>query len=400
LKQEILIALLIKKVEERFQDLPDNSPLRGPRGQRGQPGRDGKNFDFKEHEEIIKSWAKEFALKFEDLSEEQINSLKGQKGKDGKDFNFSEYEDKIKNLCKEAVESISDSLKLKFSDLTEEEINALRGPRGREGLPGRDGKDFNFEEHREFFNSLKLTFSDLTEEDLEKLKLHFSDLTEEDKNSLKLKFKDLSDEEKLTLRGARGPRGQRGRDGIDGKNGLDGKDGKNGRDGAPGKSVIGQRGKDGRDGKDGVDAPYVTDIRIDEIKSGEIIFIFEFSDGSEIKTNSISLPQSNVYNSYVISKKVVNGGGGSDPTVIDGTGATVNATDDCIIYSNPVADQEIFLPTAGNNKKVTIKFLTDFNVTITPDSISETIDNETSLITNAKLSAINLRSKSGLWYIF
>jgi len=79
MEHEILIALLAKKIEQRLAALPDNSPLRGPRGQRGVAGRDGKDFDFKEVEPIVKEWIKEFSLKFEDLTPENIESLKGPK---------------------------------------------------------------------------------------------------------------------------------------------------------------------------------------------------------------------------------------------------------------------------------------------------------------------------------
>jgi len=125
-------------------------------------------------------------------------------------------------------------------------------------------------------------------------------LSEQEKASLKLQFSDLTVEERLSLKGSRGARGQRGGQGSNGENGKDGERGPQGLRGIPGP--IGPRGlsiagRDGIDGADGIDAPYVVDIRIEEIKSGEIEFVFDFSDGTTITTNAVRLPRTNVYNS-------------------------------------------------------------------------------------------------------
>jgi hypothetical protein len=369
LKNEIFIALLVKKVEERLASLPTTAPHRGPRGQRGAAGRDGKDFDIQEHADTIRAWAKEFALKFEDLSADEIEKLRGPKGRDGRDgkdfsfeenqseisnllrefvssqqevlklkfsdlsteeisqlrgprgrdgrdgedFSFEKNREKIENICREVVGNLSDSLKLKFSDLSAEDIEQIRGPRGRDGRDGRDGnngRDFVFEEHRSFFESLKPKFSDFTPEEVEKLRLHFSDLSEQEKDSLKLRFSDLTDEDRLSLRGSRGPRGQRG---VQGDKGEDGKQGKQGPRGLPGISGRdGRAGKDGRDGVDGKDAPYITDIRVEELRTGVVEFIFEFSDGTAITTNAVKLPRPNVYNS-VGGAATAGGGSGTGP---------------------------------------------------------------------------------------
>lgn len=306
---EVLIALLVKRVEERLANLPDSSPIRGPRGQRGVTGHDGKDFNFSEHAETIRAWAKEAALKFEDFTQEQINALRGPKGRDGvdgKSFSPEEHGGLILAACEEAVAISSESLKLKFSDLSEEDISKIRGPRGRDGRDGKDGTSFQFEEHRAFFEGLKPKFSDLSTEEVERLRLHFQDLTVEEKNSLKLKFSDLTEEDRTAIRGARGARGQRGRDGNDGR---DGKDGLRGLDGRNGKSIVGRAGRDGvdgRDGQEGIDAPHITDIRIESISLDEVEFVFEFSDGTTITSNAIKLPRSN--NVYV------SGGGVSSST--------------------------------------------------------------------------------------
>jgi hypothetical protein len=60
-------------------------------------------------------------------------------------------------------------------------------------------------------------------------------------------------------------------------------------------SIRGEPGADGIDGVDGRDAPYVVDIRVDQYKSDEADFIFEFSDGTEIRTNSVKLPRPRIY---------------------------------------------------------------------------------------------------------
>ena len=282
---------LAKEFAVKFEDFTAEQveKLRGAPGQDGRDGRDGrdgKDFSFEEHKEYFESLSKSLALKFEDYTPEQIEKLRGHKGEDGKDFSFDENYEEIKSICRDIVNSSIDTLKLHFSDLTQEDIEQLRGPRGREGKDGRDGKDFVFEEHEEFFKGLKLKFSDLTEEDIEKLKLNFSDLTDEEKDSLKLKFESLTEEQKLIMRG---PRGQRGRQGDEGPQGVPGPRG------FPGpKGISGINGRDGIDGEDGQDAPYVTDIKVEQSKQ-EIEFVFEFSDGSEIRTDPVKLPAGDIY---------------------------------------------------------------------------------------------------------
>lgn len=340
MQSEVLIALIGKMVDERLAQFP--SPKRGLRGFSGRDGVDGKDFNFAEHEGTIREWAKEFALKFEDLSHDQIEALRGPRGRDGRNgsdgrsFVFEENRDAIESAIQSALDELKpelklkfedltdderaglrgrdgrpgrdfvfeehreyfDSLKLKFEDLTDEEKEALklkfedltederaaiRGPRGRDG---RAGRDFVFDEHREYFESLKLKFDDLTDEEKQTLKLKFADLSDEERASLKLRFEDLSEDERILLRGPRGLRGQRGSHGRDGKDGISirGLPGPQGLKGLPGLN-----GVDGRDGLDGLDAPYITDIRL--IESGDkISFVFEFSDGSEIETQGVTLP--------------------------------------------------------------------------------------------------------------
>lgn len=356
MQTEILIALIGKMVDERLALSPTK---RGPRGIPGRDGADGKDFIFAEHEGAIRDWAKEFALAFEDLSDDQIENLRGPRGSDGRDgvdgrsFVFEENRDAIESCIRESIVGIKDSLKLRFSDLTDDEIGQIRGPRGRDGHPGRDfnfeenrdaiessihsgverikpelklryddlseqerselrgprgrdghpGRDFDFEEHREFFESLKMRFEDLTDAERESLKLRFNQLTDVERDSLKLRFEDLSSEDKLALRGPRGLRGQRGSHGRDGKDGLSIR-------GLPGlhglRGIPGQHGIDGRDGLNGRDAPYITDIQIEEYGKNEFRFVFEFSDGTEIRSKRLTLPAP-VY----VTQSGGAGGGGS-----------------------------------------------------------------------------------------
>jgi len=359
MENTILIALLTKLIDEKISQLPPPTGARGPRGQVGRRGQPGKDFDLSEHEETIRAWAKEFALKFEDLTAEEIESLRGiagPKGKDGKDFVFAEHEeairawakefalkfddlnadeieairgksgrdglagkdfcfedskDKITEIIASTVEEMSEGLKLKFSDLSEDEIEQLRGYRGRDGRDGNDGRDFDFEEHREFFESLKLRFTDLTDEERNGLKLKVSDLEEEEKIAIQTALKEFAAEELRSLRGPRGSRGQRGAPGKDGTNGLSIR----GLPGLPG--ISGRNGKDGRDGEDGKDAPYIVDIELDlnEVTQ-EIALVTIFSDGTEIRSNSVELPKAS-------EKFIFSGGGGGGGGSGGGSALTV-----------------------------------------------------------------------------
>ena len=320
----VLLAIVSKLVEEKLDSL-QRGP-RGPRGHVGPQGDPGKDFDISEHEETIRAWAKEFALKFDDLTEEQKESLRGEKGsrgergrdgRDGKDFSFDESLPEISKAISETIHALSDSLKLKFSDLTEEEVSSLRGPRGKDGRPGRD---FDFEEHREFFDGLKLKFSDLSSEEIGKLKLHFKDLTEEERGELKLKFSDLSDEEKSLLRGPRGQRGKAGRDGSQGEKGEMGPRGVRGLPGpvgAPGRP--GLPGLDGVNGRDGVNAPVVTSISVNQ-KRDSFTLVFHYSDGTEIESDPVDMPK-NIKETGVIGGGVSSSGGGGGSQGADGKSA-------------------------------------------------------------------------------
>ncbi len=296
---EDLIRTWAKDFALKFEDLDATqiSALRGPPGVDGRPGKD---FVFEDHESTIRSWAQDHALKFEDLTDAQIAALRGPRGRDGKDgvdgrdFIFTDHSRDITAIIRSAIGDMEDSLKLRFADLTDDDISQLRGPRGRDG---RDGRDFIFDEHREYFDSLRLKFSDLTDDERATLKLRFSHLTEDEKASLKLRFKDLTDEDRLLIRGPRGARGQRGitgRDGADGSQGARGLPGPRGILGLTGARGI--DGQDGADGADGLDAPTVVAIDVEQ-RDDDIVFVFKFSDGTDIRSDRVTLPAPvNVFN--------------------------------------------------------------------------------------------------------
>lgn len=254
----VLIGLIDALISEAISKIPPPETTQGPRGL---AGRNGRDFDFEEHRNAISE------IVVSNLpSKEELIGPKGSSGKDGKDFDYEEHKVEIQNTIIECLENFKDQLKFTFQELSEDEIESLRGPMGhsgREGRAGADGKGFNFEEHKDSINtelrnfvnsikdSLKLKLSDLSEDELyllkgdkgdkgrdgrdfdfeehedriknllpglEELKLKFSDLSLEEVDSLKLKFEDLTDEDISKLpRGARGQRGPRGPVGIQGE---------------------------------------------------------------------------------------------------------------------------------------------------------------------------------------
>ena len=312
---EVLIGLLAKYIDDRLSEIPNAST--GPRGFRGAIGPEGppgKPFSIAEHTDEIKSWIKEFSLKFSDLSEYEVQSLRGPqglKGSDGRDgsdgtsFIYQEHEQEIRKIIVSEIQENSENFRLRFTDLTEEEKDDIRGPRG---LKGKDGKSFVFEDHREFFESLKMKYTDLSKEEVESLKLKFVDLSETEKDSLKLKFKDLNDEDKYSLKGPRGQRGKIGPQGIQGDKGDTGGRGPTGLRGLPGP--VGAIGRAGQNGVDGKDAPVVVDVEVQQRSDKSFALEFIFSDGSFIITKDITLPPTAI-NTYVVGGGYVGGGGGS-----------------------------------------------------------------------------------------
>lgn len=336
-----------------FEDLSD-SEIELLKGRDGKTGRDGKSFDLEECRsdveflisELVSEIKPELKLRFEDLTDHEIDMLKGRDGKNGrhgedgkdglagKDFNLEECEEEITNILDSIYESKKDGLKLKFEDLSDDERFSLRGSRGQRGRPG---DNFDFEDNREDIESILKSYH---ESKIDDLKLKFSSLTVEEKSELKLKFEDLSDDEKFSLRGSRG---QRGKPGIDGQDGKDGENGLTGPMGRAGRSGLpGAEGRDGQDGQDGKDGRNVYDI---EIKSDDDSFylVFRYDDGSVLETNQVDMPTvEKVFNNYYYGVGGGGSGGGSGSLIVEenglelGQAEIINFQDDLVVDYDPI----------------------------------------------------------------
>jgi hypothetical protein len=291
-----LVGTLKDDLKLKFSDLTEDdlSKIRGPRGQRG---KQGDNFVFEDHKENIQSLIDSkinsiqdsLKLKFSDLTEEETILLKGQKGRDGKDgqsFDFEEHKGEIFSQVSTSIYEIKDDLKLKFSDLsneevqglklkfsdlTDEEVFKLRGPRGQRG---RQGKDFEYEEHEtKIREEIQSKVSSMRED----LKLRFENLTSEEKESLKLKFSSLSKEEINSLKG--------------------------------------KEGLSGSSGRDGLDAPTIDDVNVEAMGKDSVRLVFTMSDGEEIRTNVFQV--SKIINEMVYQPIITNGSGGGAGTELE-----------------------------------------------------------------------------------
>ena len=371
------ISEIKNELKLRFEDLSleEIESLRGPRGVQGEKG---KSFSLEENfEEItgiikdeLESIKPDLKLRFEDLSLEEIESLRGPRGvqgEKGNSFSFEENKEEVSQIISEYILKIKEDLRFKYEDFSLSQLEELRGPKGVQGERGRDGidgKDFLFEENKEKISSIIL-------ENKEELKLKFEDLSEEDKQSLRLKFEDLTNENLQEITGPRGQRGKRGEKGEAGDKGQDGKTwlvgkgtptleakegdlffdyefcdvflrensewkfinnlrGMIGPIGPQGeKGLQGPRGINGIDGKDGKSAPYITDIKVLETpwEKGSYYFVFEFSDGSIQESNSFSLPATVVNNYYsTVSTSGEGGGGGSSHLEVFDEGVSIGHT--------------------------------------------------------------------------
>lgn len=113
---------------------------------------------------------------------------RGLRGKDGADFNLEEHKDTLLSLLLEHTP------KFELTDELRKELKGEKGEPGQDGVdgrPGKSGKDFNFEEVKSEID--QIIFGHV----------------ESVKGQLKLKFSDLTDEDKESLQG---PRGVDGRD--------------------------------------------------------------------------------------------------------------------------------------------------------------------------------------------
>jgi hypothetical protein len=165
LNKTVILALIDAIINDKI----DSGILSNKRGPRGFRGKDGEDFDFDEHKAQILQFVKQSVIE--------------QKAE------FRLTEDEIREI------------KLKFNELSLDDIESLKGNRGPRGYPGKDGEDFDFDEHKEkIFNQL-------------------INLIDQNIDELKVKYSDLSDEDRESLRGQRGYRGQKGKPGKDGQQG-------------------------------------------------------------------------------------------------------------------------------------------------------------------------------------
>jgi hypothetical protein len=125
---------------------------------------------------------------FEDLTQEQKDSLKGEKGDKGEDGLNGTFEDLTQeqkdSLKGEKGDKGEDGLNGTFEDLTQEQKDSLKGEKGDKGEDGLNG-----------------TFEDLTQEQKDSLKGEKGDKGEDGLNGT---FEDLTQEQKDTLKGQNG----------------------------------------------------------------------------------------------------------------------------------------------------------------------------------------------------
>jgi hypothetical protein len=338
MKESVMLALVADLEEE----LGNVESIRGKRGLRGPQG---TPFIFSEHKDEIYSFLTNY-IKTDKYFQETLKGERGEKGEKGEGFVWETHQEKVAEL----IHSFRDKFKLSFSDLTENEKSELRlsfeslteeqkqqikgerGPRGLRGQRGRAGKDFVFDEHKEYFDSLVPP--------KEELILRFSDLTSEEKEELRGE-KGLQGDQ-----GERGPRGLRGQKGKSGKDvtvddvkkvvdeNIDILRGPQGVRGLPGlRGIPGVEGRTGARGEPGQDAPRVVDIQVEE-SNGTIYFLFLFDDGTKIKTDKIKLPEIEtvVQNFY----SGMGGGGGNNQN--QKLNATIPASSSLVVESFPLSE--------------------------------------------------------------
>jgi len=153
-KKEILTRVDSTKLKFSDLSTEEKESLKGSRGFRGQkgaPGKrgidgkdglDGSSFNWDDHVDEVSKIIKSNKLK---LSKEEIESLRGEQGIkgpkgvagkdgiDGQNFVWNDHKEKIFNKI--------ESHKLKFSDLSEKEVESLKGARGYRGQKGARGSD-------------------------------------------------------------------------------------------------------------------------------------------------------------------------------------------------------------------------------------------------------------------
>lgn len=155
-------------VDEGFQgDL--NEYLDSLHGEKGEPLR----FSDLTEEQIQSLKGQDGTMTFEDLTEEQRASLKGEKG----DIGESAYDLAVNEGFEGSITEFLSSLKGEKGDPGIQGIQGEKGEPGEQGIQGEPGKDFKYEDFTETqLNSLKgdkgdsFTYKDFTSEQIEALR--------------------------------------------------------------------------------------------------------------------------------------------------------------------------------------------------------------------------------------
>ncbi|XWX32192.1 hypothetical protein CVCBTDTO_CDS0176 [Staphylococcus phage PG-2021_8] len=192
---------------------------KGEKGETGVAGKDGKSFGF------------------EDLSEEQLNMLKGEKGEKGEDGKSS-YELAVDEGFQGDLNEYLDSLHgekgepLRFSDLTEEQIQSLKGQDGtmtfedlteeqKQSLKGDKGDTGEKGEDGESAYDLAVEngFQGSITEFLESLKGEKGEQGIQGEPGKDFKYEDFTETQLNSLKGEKGDQGEKGDPGEKGDTG-------------------------------------------------------------------------------------------------------------------------------------------------------------------------------------
>jgi hypothetical protein len=106
----------------------DIYPFTAPKGDKGDPGERGEP-------------GKDGAMSFEELTDEQRESLRGEPGQPGEKGNPFTYEDFTPEQLEALRGEPGKDGTMRFEDLTAEQKESLRGEPGQPGNPGQDGED-------------------------------------------------------------------------------------------------------------------------------------------------------------------------------------------------------------------------------------------------------------------
>lgn len=215
--------------------------------------------------EIVMQDRDNFRLRFEDLTEDQIEMLKGKQGdpgEAGKNFDPAQNYELLQNITRTYMHDNRRLFCLSLSDLTDSE---------REQLRGEPGKNFTFEENEDHIRNIVADNFRACSEDF---KMKFHDLTEQERESLRFKFEHLTADQ-LQMIADRAGRGQRGKPGDDAYQVALGQ-------GFRGSRIDWLMSLQGRS------APTIKSAELKRLdNSGFVYLSLEMSDGTKIETNSV-----------------------------------------------------------------------------------------------------------------